>query len=117
MLYTPIIQCPAIMHRTVDERYQSRWLIVTADQQAFTKDNPLLKKIRIDIKFGYLVIQAEGMLRLDIPLEVEEDDESAFEDIDVFGEKIKAVSEGDLVAQWFSVFFNQPLRLMKLFGI
>ncbi|NOL50475.1 MOSC N-terminal beta barrel domain-containing protein [Pelistega europaea] len=113
--YTPIMHCPAVVGREIDKEYQHRWVIVDAQKQVVPATTPKLADIQVDIKFGYLVLRAEGMLRLDIPMEVIEDDESAFEWITITQDAptVRTVSEGDLAAQWFSVYLGQPVRLMK----
>lgn len=133
--FTPIIAFPAVSGREVQPQYQQRWALVNSDNQVVFPDvlasvdktdqvqptqgliyclaQQKLQQIQLEIKFDYLVLKAPGMLRLDIPMEVQEDDESAFEWIDYQGRKQQAVSEGALAAQWFSVYFECPLRLMK----
>lgn len=136
-MYTPITHCPAVSGRAVNEHYQQRWVLVDKQQRVISANTQKLDDIQVDIKFGYLVIRAPGMLRLDIPMDVIEDDESAFEWAYDNEEKVTAcyddhvssresagqesasnntirvVSEGDLAAQWFSVYLEQPVRLMK----
>lgn len=129
MSYTPVMYCPAVADKAPKQEYQLRWLLVDGQQHIVSAvDFPKLADIQTDIKFGYLVLRAPGMLRLDIPMDVIEDDESAFEWVslsdaekallksvsnDVSAESIRVVSEGDLAAQWFSVYLEQPIRLMK----
>lgn len=144
-MYTPITHCPAVAGMVINKEYQCRWVLVDNHQQILPATTPRLADIQVTIKMGYLVIKAPGMLRLDIPMEVIEDDESVFEK--VYGESsieadgsdnkqyqcnaimpdelnaitsnkqhlsaIRVVSEGDLAAQWFSVYLQQPVRLMK----
>lgn len=112
MSYTPIMYCPAV-DRAVQEEYQHRWLLVDANNRSLSVQMAKLADIQIEIKFGYLAIRAPEMLRLDIPMDVIEDDESAFETVVCEGNKLQAVSEGDLAAQWFSVYLGQDVRLMK----
>lgn len=133
--FTPLVACVAVQGRQLVPEYQNRWVLVnTANQVVFAApvkvldegmdtvcatdnihilDHQKLQQLTISIKFGYLVLQAPQMLRLDIPMDVIEDDESAFESIDFQGQAQRAVSEGDLAAQWLSVYFGQALRLMK----
>ncbi|WP_031274416.1 MOSC N-terminal beta barrel domain-containing protein [Pelistega indica] len=114
-MYTPIMQCPAVQNKEVVEDYQNRWVLLDEDNKLLSKDHPKIVDMTLDIKFGYLVIRAPGMLRLDIPMDVLEDDESAIETIadERLGSK-RVVSEGDLAAQWLSVYFGRPVRLMKI---
>lgn len=133
--FTPIVACAAVQGRQLVPEYQNRWVLVNAANQVVlaapaqvldgevdtvctadnvhSLDHQKLQQLTISIKFGYLVLQAPQMLRLDIPMDVIEDDESAFESIDFQGQTQRAVSEGDLAAQWLSVYFGQALRLMK----
>jgi hypothetical protein len=73
-----------------------------------------LKQIELSIRFDYLVIRAPGMLRLDIPVDVLEDDEDAFEQAQLDGRALRVVSEGQLADAWFSKFLERPIRLVKL---
>jgi hypothetical protein len=59
-------------------------------------------------------ITAPGMLRIELPLEVEEDDPSVLRIVKVWDDVVDAVDEGDYVAQWFSDFLGRPARLVKL---
>lgn len=129
MLYTPVMYCPVVEGKAPKQEYQLRWLLVDGQQHIVSVvDSPKLADIQIDIKFGYLVLRAPGMLRLDIPMDVIEDDENAFEWVslsdaekvliksvssDISADSIRVVSEGDLAAQWFSVYLEKPIRLMK----
>ena len=109
----PILHCPAV-ERDLDKVYQGRWLLLNAQGEIIDANHPKLAQMNLAVKFSYLVIRAPEMLRLDIPLDVIEDDESAFEPITFQGKSYLAVSEGDLAAQWFSVYLGEPTRLMKL---
>ncbi len=112
MSYTPIMYCAAV-DRALDPEYQNRWLLVDTHNHCLAADLPKLADIQLEIKFGYLAIRAPEMLRLDIPMDVIEDDESAFETVVCDGQHLQAVNEGDLAAQWFSVYLGQDVRLMK----
>ncbi|NOL51942.1 MOSC N-terminal beta barrel domain-containing protein [Pelistega suis] len=113
MSYTPIMHCGAVANREQDNNYQNRWFLIDTNKQSIPSDTPKLSDIQVEIKFGYLAIRAPEMLRLDIAMDVIEDDEGAFEQVMCEGQECRAVSEGDLAAQWFSVYLGQEIRLMK----
>jgi hypothetical protein len=54
------------------------------------------------------------MLRLDIPLDVLEDDDSVRGQAQVGGRPVDIVDEGELVATWVSKFLERPCRLVKV---
>ncbi|VFR47444.1 ortholog of Bordetella pertussis (BX470248) BP3468 [plant metagenome] len=60
------------------------------------------------------MLRAPGMLRLDIPLDVIEDDDSVRRVARVADQDVDVVDEGDLAAAWFSNVAGQPCRLVKL---
>jgi uncharacterized protein YcbX len=96
-------------------RYDRRWMVVAPDggfltQRAF----PAMARITTSLKLGYLVVNAPGMLRLDIPLEVDEDDDSVRCSVTVWNDTVDAVDEGDLAASWFTEFLGTPCRLVKV---
>ena len=62
---------------------------------------------------GYLVLRAPGMLRMDIPLDVIEDDDSVRYSMKVGEQVIDVVDEGELAAAWISNFVQVPCRIMK----
>ncbi len=111
--FQPIYQCPAISG-PAKPAAQLRWLLLDEQSQALPKDEPDLKQIELSIRFDYLVIRAPGMLRLDIPVDVLEDDEDAFEKAKVDDKELRVVSEGQLADAWFSKLLNKPVRLVKL---
>jgi len=111
--FQPIYQCSAIAG-PIRPAAQLRWLLLDEQSQALTADDPLLKQVELAIRFDYLVIRAPGMLRLDIPVDVLEDDEEAFEAAQVQGRTLRVVSEGQLADAWFSKLLERPVRLVKL---
>lgn len=112
-LFFPIVQCRAI-DKAIDPQYQKRWVFVNAEKQAIDGEHVKLKAMDIDIKFSYLVLKAPEMLRLDIPIDVLEDEESAFEPITIGDVQLRAISEGELAEQWLRVYFGEPVYLMKI---
>lgn len=113
-LYFPIAGCGGTS-RAAASLFDRRWLIVDPsgvwlDQDACAK----LADIQVDAQLGYLVMRAQGMLRLDIPLEVIEDDDSVRAKASIGGQQVDVVDEGELAATWVSNFLGRPCRLMKL---
>ena len=95
--------------------YDRRWLVVDAqDRWLDAAQAPGLSGLQISLRFGYLVLRAEGMLRLDVPLDVIEDDDSAERTARVGDGDVRVVDEGELAAAWFSQWLGQPARLVKI---
>lgn len=95
--------------------YDRRWLLVDDDNAWLTGNQaPRLGELELSLRFGYLVIRAPGMLRLDIPLDVIEDDDSVERVARVGNQDVRVVDEGDLAAAWFAEWLGQPCRLMKV---
>lgn len=95
--------------------YDRRWLVVDEDNAWLEgARSPRLGELDLSLRFGYLVVRAPGMLRLDIPLDVIEDDESVERVAQVGGQPVKTVDEGDLAAAWFAEWLGTPCRLMKV---
>lgn len=114
LFYSPIASCPGLENPDAAP-YDRRWLIIDAQGGWLTNDQcALLNEIGLELLFGYLVLRAPGMLRLDIPLDVIEDDDSVCRDIVIGKQRISVVDEGDLVAAWMSRFLQQPCRLVKV---
>lgn len=110
--YTPIAACNAVDHPDARD-YHRRWLFVDDDGQ-WLSDTGLLHKIQVDIRFGYLVLEAPGMLRLDLPMDVIEDDDSVRSSVSVNGQDVDVVDEGEVAATWATAFLGMPCRLVKL---
>ncbi len=114
LFYSPIAGCPGIANPDAAP-YDKRWLIL--DELGVwlqNHDAGLLDQISLELRLGYLVLRAPGMLRLDIPLDVIEDDDSVCLQTVIGKQNIKVVDEGDLVAAWVTQFFQQPCRLVKI---
>lgn len=73
-----------------------------------------MASVSVSLRFGYLVLQAPGMLRLDIPLDVIEDDPSVVQTASLDGTQVQVVDEGDWAAEWFSRVMGRPVRLVKV---
>jgi uncharacterized protein YcbX len=113
-LYFPIDACAGIDNPDAAP-YDRQWLVVDADGRWLTqRDHPSLAQVAVAIRFGYLVIRAPGMLRMDIPLDVIEDDESVWRHATIGKQRVDVVDEGDLAAAWISNFLGVPSRLVKV---
>jgi len=112
--YTPVLGCaPVDDERAAD--YQHRWLVGDAlGRWLAPSDCSALGSIETSLRMGYLVLRAPGMLRLDIPLDVIEDDDSVCRVVQIGEDKIAVVDEGDLAATWLSNCLGRPCRLYKV---
>lgn len=90
------------------------WVLGNAHGRVLTgQDTPALASLELDLRFGDLVLRAPGMMRLDVPVDVIEDDDSACTLWDEEGSQVRLVDEGELAAAWFSRWLGQPVRLLK----
>ncbi|MGB6009607.1 MOSC N-terminal beta barrel domain-containing protein [Castellaniella sp.] len=95
--------------------YDRRWLVVDPAHAWLSPDQaPRLGQLELSLRFGYLVVRASGMLRLDVPLDVIEDDASVERSAQVGPQAVRVVDEGDLAAAWLTEWLGQPCRLMKV---
>ncbi|WP_322997759.1 MOSC N-terminal beta barrel domain-containing protein [Castellaniella sp.] len=95
--------------------YDRRWLVVDPEHAWLSLDQaPRLGLLELSLRFGYLVVRAPGMLRLDVPLDVIEDDASVERRAQVGSQVVRVVDEGDLAAAWLTEWLGQPCRLMKI---
>lgn len=110
----PIIDAPAAEHPEA-AAYHHRWLLVDAHCQPLERSKvPDLAMLSVGIAHECLVLTAPGMLRLDIVLDVIEDDDSVRLQAWIEDQAIDVVDEGDLVAAWFSNLLGQACRLVKV---
>ncbi|WP_233236491.1 MOSC N-terminal beta barrel domain-containing protein [Bordetella sp. LUAb4] len=113
-IYHPVAHCGGTDNPQAAP-YERRWLLVHSGGQWLTRGIcPRLADITVELRFGYLVMRAPGMLRIDIPLDVIEDDDSVREAILVGTRAVDVVDEGELAAAWVSNFAGIPCRLMKV---
>ncbi|AWB34323.1 MOSC domain-containing protein [Orrella marina] len=108
---TPIVGCPELNRADADP-YANRWFLVDEQNQWVTGAG--LDAVEMRIQHGMLVLRAPGMLRLDIPLDVIEDDDSVRMNAQVGEQVVDVVDEGDLPAAWFSNLTGQSCRLVKV---
>ncbi|MBK1781680.1 hypothetical protein JHL22_10660 [Advenella sp. WQ 585] len=111
--FTPVFSCAGVSD-AVQTAYQNRWFLVDENGQVLEDTTDKTAALSLSIRFAYLVFKAPGMLRLDIPIEVLEDDEDAFEPITLNGHLKRAVNEGELATAWFSNYYGKTVHLMKL---
>lgn len=92
-----------------------RWMVVTPNGMFLTQRGlPAMACIGTSIQDGFLTVTAPGMPRLDVPIDVVEDDDSVRCQVTVWRDDVDAVDEGDLAAQWFSTALQTPCRLVKV---
>lgn len=92
-----------------------RWMVVDGNGVFLSqRSHPAMARIRTDLHDGYLLVTAPGQPRLDIPIDVIEDDDSVRRRVTVWGDEVDAVDEGDLAAQWFGALLGTPCRLVKI---
>lgn len=110
----PIAGCAALEGADY-AAYDRRWLIV--DEMGRWLDGgrcPELAKIEVSVRFGYLVVRAPGMMRMDIPMDVIEDDDSVLAQALVGDQAVRVVDEGELAAAWLTDLLGQTCRLVKV---
>lgn len=120
-LYThPIKSCAAVALGQAKCEAQGlehdrRWMVVDDRGELLSqREAPRLALVAPALRSEVMRIAAPGMLRIELPLEVEEDDPSVLCKVKVWDDVVDAVDEGDYVAQWFSDFLGRPARLVKL---
>ena len=95
--------------------YHQQWFLV--DHKGHILSQQLaepLQTVSVLVRFGVLRCTAPGMLSLELPLDVlEDDDEVRCQAIGTNGESIAVIDEGGLAATWFSNVMGLPCRLMK----
>lgn len=93
---------------------QERWVLGDEQGQVLgAQALPVLAELSMELRFGQLVLRAPGMLRLDIAVDVIEDDPDSFSMWQENGQPVQLIDEGDLPAQWFSRYIGQSVRLLK----
>lgn len=114
MSHSPVIGAPATEHPEA-VAYHHRWFVIDEQCRCLNQAKaPDLAKLSVDIAHDCLVLKAPGMLRLDIDLDVIEDDDSVRLQAWAGEQAIDVVDEGDLVAAWFSNLLGQACRLVKV---
>lgn len=95
------------------KNYHLNWLVVDGKDNWLNQE-PKLQQLELSLRFGYLVVKAAGMLRLDIPLDVIEDDTSVERTATVAGQQVRVVDEGEMAGAWFTQWLGKPCRLVKV---
>ena len=114
-VYFPVVGCAGLDRRQAAD-YHQRWLIVDASGQWLSAGRcAALSNVETELKLGSLVLRAPGMLRIDIPLDVIEDDDSVMRTVQVGQQSVTVVDEGDVTAAWVTHVAGQPCRLVKLY--
>lgn len=112
--YFPVAGCPGSARPDLAP-YDKRWLVVDEQGRWLSPEAcPRLGEVDVGSRLGYLVLKANGMLRLDLPLDVIEDDDSVRCEALVGTQNVDAVDEGQLAATWFSTFLGRSCRLLKV---
>lgn len=109
-----IVDCPPVAHDEA-KRFERRWLVVGEDL-VWSRDlyADKLAAVEVAISYGNMVLRAPGMLRLDLPMDVIEDDDSVWRDAQVGAKTVKVVDEGDLASAWFGNVIGKPCRFVKI---
>ncbi len=113
--YHPVAHCGGLEDpRAAD--YDRRWLLVNSGGQWITRDAcPALARYRRRIALWLPGAAARpACLRIDIPLDVIEDDDSVRTAVLVGQQAVDVVDEGELAAAWVSNYTGIPSRLMKV---
>jgi len=112
--FQPVAECGETTQQQA-QPYHKRWLVANDAGTWLNRTlSPRLAEIAVELRLGYLVMRAPGMLRMDIPLDVIEDDDSVRYQIRLGEQTVDVVDEGDLAAAWLSNFLQIPCRLLKV---
>ena len=110
----PIIDGPSVDSPDAS-LYHHRWLVVDeAARFVGVSQAPTLPDLGLSLAHGCLVLKAPGMLRLDVVLDVIEDDASVRMQAQFDDQSLDVIDEGELVAAWFSNYLGTPCRLVKV---
>lgn len=113
-VFFPVVGCAGLERRQAAD-YHHRWFVVDANGDWLSAARcSALSTVVIELKLGSLVMRAPGMLRIDIPLDVIEDDDSVKRTAQVGQQSVVVVDEGDVTATWVSNVTGQPCRLVKI---
>jgi len=113
-VFFPVVGCAGIDRRQAAD-YHQRWFVVDINDHWLSVARcAALAQVTTDLKLGALVMRAPGMLRIDIPLDVIEDDDSVKRTVQVGQQSVIVVDEGEVTATWLTNVAGQPCRLVKL---
>ncbi|MCU0898471.1 MAG: MOSC N-terminal beta barrel domain-containing protein [Burkholderiales bacterium] len=115
----PIKSCAgiALLRAKVGEAGLERdrlWMVVDGHGEFLSqREAPRMALIGTGIRLNELRIRAPGMLGIDLPIDVEEDEPDVVRKVSVWNDVVDAVDEGDYVAAWFTGFLGRTARLAK----
>jgi uncharacterized protein YcbX len=94
----------------VDGIGDREWVVVDADGEFLSqRELPKMALIETRLTGNSLRLKAPGMLQLDVPFASEGD----VLPVQVWDDRISAVTQGEVADAWFSTFLEQPCRLMR----
>lgn len=105
--FAPTVSLPAM--------YDQQWFLADSELRILSAPEcQNLEQVQIQVHMGQLQLKAPGMLRLELLLDVlEDDDEVRCTATDSNQTLVAAIDEGDLAATWFSHVVGQTCRLLK----
>jgi len=90
--------------------FDRAWMVVDAQGRFVTQRQvPRMALIQTTLNARDMVLRAPGMLAWSVPL----DEVGGDVRVTVWNDEVAAFDMGDAVAQWFSDFLGQPLRLVR----
>lgn len=97
-----------------DHIYDREWMVVNPQGEFMTqRDYPKMALIAPRIKAETLELRAPGMLRLEIPLAMPDQDETRTLNVQVWNDTVPAYDCDETTAAWFSSFLGTPCRLVR----
>ena len=91
------------------------WMVVTDDGRFVSQRTlPRLALVSTALRFETLQLRAPGMLRLDIPIGGFDYAPERRIEVEVWGNRVAAFAENELVNTWFSRFLDMPVRLVRI---
>lgn len=122
LLTYPIKSCGALHHTEImlDSRgllWDRHWMVVeesgrTPGRFLTGREMPRLMLIQPRFVGEFLQVSAPGMQSLHVPLAQSQDASPRW--VTVWNDTCEAIDEGDLVAEWFSDFLGQSVRLVAM---
>lgn len=111
-MVSPILFGPTM---ALDPCYANQWFLTDEQGNVLTASDCLaLADLELNTKLGQLQVRAAGMLRLELMLDVIEDDDSVrMQAMTTEGNSVAAINEGQLAATWFSHVLGRPCLLLK----
>jgi uncharacterized protein YcbX len=118
-IYTyPVKSCRGLAHErhALDARglrYDRRWMVARPDGQFLTaRDVPRLLRVQPEMGHDVMRLHAAGHPVLEVPLE--QDVRGRRRMVEVWGDRVAAVDEGEAAAAWFSAVVGLPVRLVSI---